>query len=452
MKLFLFIFFSFNFLLIKNSSPLFQDNLFTKIYEKNKDKNIMISPLGLYQIMGILANGAVGKTQTEILETLFPNQKVISNYNILSKINNNLSQILALLSLESNIQQKNDIDKYFDCKGDCNLIFNNVNGLFVKKGYQLTDEFLSFCETYNISFSELIDAKQINHFCDVNTNGKIKEIIDKIDNNIILILINAIYFKGSWFEPFKEYNTKKLPFHNSNNNFVEVDIMYQLYDNIMYYEDDDVQMISLPYKSERLNSKMVIILPNKDKYSNFPLNYLKNKNLNEIISKLRWTENVHLYLPKFDYEFNVNLNEILKSIGMKIGFSGEADFSKIFKITNAKIDKIIQKTFIKIDEEGTEAAAITMVMMVESALELEKNKKEYYMYVNHSFIYAIISDDIKDIEGNYLMPFIGVVNNLEGNISKRNESLSLKKNILNNDNKININIIFLILTILDFHF
>ena len=70
------------------------------------------------------------------------------------------------------------------------------------------------------------------------------------------------------------------------------------------------------------------------------------------------------------------------------------------------------------------------------------------MYVNHSFIYAIISDDIKDIEGNYLMPFIGVVNNLEGNISKRNESLSLKKNILNNDNKININIIFLILTIL----
>ena len=404
----------------------------------------MISPFGLYQVLSLLANGAVGKTQTEILQTLFPYQKVTNNYDILNKINNNLSQILTLLSSESKITKKNEIDNDFYCKGDCNLIFNNVNGLFAKKGITISDEFSSICQTYNISISELIDAKQINDFCDVNTNGKIKKIIDKIEEDIILILINAIYFKGSWYDPFDKFNTKKSYFCNSDNNLVEVDTMYQLYENAYYYEDDNAQIISLPYKAEKLNFKMIIILPNKNKYLNSPLNFLKNNNLNELISKLKWTQNIHLYLPKFDYEFNVELNDILEEMGIKTGFSFEADFTKIFKINNVKIDKIIQKTFIKIDEEGTEAAAVTIAML-DNAMIMEEEKKEYYMYVNHSFIYSIISDDIKDTKGNYLMPFIGVVNNLNGN--EANESLKYN-NTSNNYYKIKYNKIFGIIKIL----
>lgn len=404
-----------SFIFISTSS--FQENLFKLILESNEDKNVMISPFGIYQVLTILANGAVGQTQNEILETLFTNEKITNNLDILNKINNNIIKILSYLYSESNISPSNYLDEFSYCKGDCNLIFNNVNGLFVRKEYKITDDFSSICEDFNISVSELIDADQINHFCDVHTNGKIKRIIDFLDDNIILILINAIYFKGSWYEPFLKSLSKKLPFQNTNNSIIEVDTMYNFFEkNVMYYENNDIQMISLPYKTEKLNFEMIIILPNKDKYFNSPLNYLKkeNINLNELFSKLKETKNVHLYLPKFNYEFNIKLNDILKEMGIKLGFSTQADFIKIFNIKAIKIDKIIQKTFIKVDEEGTEAAAVTMIGMDNAAIMLEE-KKEYYMYVNHSFIYAIVSKDIKDIEGNYLIPFIGAVNDIKGN-------------------------------------
>ena len=101
----------------------------------------------------------------------------------------------------------------------------------------------------------------------------------------------------------------------------------------MYYKDDNVQMISLPYITEKLKFKMIIILPNNTKYSS-SLNYLKeeNINLNNLISKLKLTKSVNLYLPKFDYKFNISLNKELHELNMKKAFTANADFGKIFNI------------------------------------------------------------------------------------------------------------------------
>ena len=449
---------------IQCSSLSFQENLLIQIFEKNEKKNIMISPLGIYQILSLLANGAEGETQKEILQLLFPNQQIKDNNIILNKINSNFEEILSNISSENpssvNIypedgKKNTSINKLllkdFDsCEGDCNLVFNNINGLFANKKFNILEGFNSICKKYNTSIHELIDAKQINEFCYNNTNGKIKEIIKDINKDIALILINAIYFKGSWLNPFNKEKTSKLPFENDNN-IIEVDTMYKYFDDIMYYGDEDIQAISLPYISKKLKFKMVIMLPNKTKYSS-PLNYIKTKNtLKEIISKLKRTKKVNLFLPKFDYDFSVPLKNILNDMNMKEAFSTKADFRKIFGVNNIKIDEIIHKTFIKIDEEGTEAAAITDSILLFGA---RINRQEpIYMHVNSSFIYALISDEIKDFEGNYLMPFIGLVNNLKGNIIKNkinneenknnnpdNSNKTLVKGIINFENdKIRVN-------------
>ena len=401
--------------LIVLSFQAFQDNVFKKILEKNEGENIMFSPLSIYQILSLLSNGAKENTQKEILKILFPNEE--PNEDLINRINSNMKQII------SNIESENIQTNNYCLEGaeNCKIIFKDVNGIFIKKGVELTNQFTEKCENYNASYFELINAEQINNYCSENTNGKINKVIDQINPNTILMLINAIYFKGIWESKFNERSTEKKDFQNYNKTIIQVDTMYQNYHNHMYYEDEKVQIISLPYISKKLKFKMIIILPNSKKYSS-PIDYLNKENitLSEINSKLKQKDSIHLYLPKFNYKFESNLKEILEDMGMKMAFSEYfANFGNLCQnITeNIYINKILHKTFIDLNENGTEAAAVTLVDVVGMALPNE----EYYMYVNHSFIYMIQSDIIEDIENKYLMPFIGIVNNLGNKVEEEND-------------------------------
>ena len=288
----------------------------------NKDINIMISPFSIYQALSILANGAIEETQKEILEVLFPDKDISDNNYTLTQLNTNFIKILNELSAEDFVEpstttlkienttntKKNlssNLDDIFfpeiehiiigenknkkdNERNNNSLIFNNVNALFIDEKFHILEQFLLTCDNYNISVKELIDAQQINDFCYNNTNGKITKIIDKIPNGIAFILINAIYFKGNWSFPFKKENTKKLPFENVNKKKVKIDTMYKYFEDIYYYEDDKIQMISLPYSSKKLNFRMIILLPNSEIYSS-SLNYLTSEkiDLNILITKLK---------------------------------------------------------------------------------------------------------------------------------------------------------------------
>ena len=185
-------------LILECNSLSYQDNLFRKIIEKNEGENVMISPLSLYQILSLLLNGALGETQKEILKVLFPDKEIDIN-----KINTNVNEIISTIESE-NTKKSNSI-----CfEGDCQIHFNDVNGIFTKKGVELTDQFKTICDNYNTSFYELISAEQVNNFCSENTNGKIDHILDKIDPKLVLLLVNAIYFKGTWEEKFSQEDTK----------------------------------------------------------------------------------------------------------------------------------------------------------------------------------------------------------------------------------------------------
>ena len=322
------------------------------------------------------------------------------------------------------------------CKGDCEVTFENANGIFVKKGYSILNEFSLICNNYKAEFSELESVAQVNNWINKKTNKKIPSFLpnDYDITNVNLMLVNAIYFKGSWLNGFDE-KTEKRDFKNFDGVKIQVDTMKHLFKDIYYYEDEKIQMISLPYQSTNLIYKMVIILPRDNKYSS-SYDYLNKENVNftKLISKLKKVDRVQLYLPKFEFNYNIQLNEVLKKMGMEKPFSSEeANFSKISK-SKLFIDDILHQSKITVDQNGTVAVAITTFEIHEFSNNPNEIKELYYMYVNHSFIFLITSDSIKDSDYNNLITFLGTVNNLNSIKSENNLNLNNDKgNNYNND-------------------
>ena len=396
--------------LLQNASASFQDNLFKEIIDEKKGENVMFSPLSLYQVISLVLNGASGKTREEIFKVLFPDKDL--NEQLIKDINSNIEKIVTDLKPEpedniGDVKAEFLMAEYYNT--DNRVTFNNANALFYREGISFKDKFKEVCTQYNTSYLKLESAEQVNNYVSNHTNGKIKNIIDSIDNIRLFMIINALYFKGSWDEKFYESATKKRAFKNPNG-IVMVDTMYQNYEYGLYYEDEKVQMISLHYRSYNIPYKMTIILPNEKLYSS-PMDYLNQEKINfhEISSKLNHEQNIHLYLPKFKYESMVDVTSILEKLGMKLAFTDSADFSNLVD-GQCFISKLFQKTYINLNENGTEAAAATAFIISGCSLQDQKVEIEHYMYVNHSFIYMIESDEIKDIDNHNIMPFIGIVN------------------------------------------
>ena len=372
--------------LLQNASASFQDNLFKEIIDEKKGENVMFSPLSLYQVISLVLNGASGKTREEIFKVLFPDKDL--NEQLIKDINSNIEKIVTDLKPEpeDNIGDVKDeflMAEYYNT--DNRVTFNNANALFYREGISFKDKFKEVCTQYNTSYLKLESAEQVNNYVSNHTNGKIKNIIDSIDNIRLFMIINALYFKGSWDVKFYESATKKRAFKNPNG-IVMVDTMYQNYEYGLYYEDEKVQMISLPYRSYNIPYKMTIILPNEKIYSS-PMDYLNQEKINfhEISSKLNHEKNIHLYLPKFKYESMVDVTSILEKLGMKLAFTDSADFSNLVN-GQCFISKLFQKTYINLNENGTEAAAATAIELVGSPENQEVEIQHYMMLIIVLFI------------------------------------------------------------------
>ena len=384
----------FNISTIKNNSISFQSNLYKIIQEftnnklqsltlyKYKKGKICISPLSIYQILSLVSNGANKETQNEILQ-LIQNKDLSSKTQI--NINLNNENILKIYENNKNISI-------------ANAILSKI---------PISENFLLISKRYKAFNSILKSVEQVNKWCKEKTNGKIDKIIDNI-NGIELILLNAVYFNYEWKYPFEKEGTYKRDFQNENKSISKVEMMSKHFFNINYYEDNKIQMIELPYKNE--NISMIIILPSKEKFSS-TFDYLnqEEKNIEELIKKLQLKNNIKLNLPKFEFKYEISLKDSLIKMNMQQAFNDNADFSKITKEKNLKIDDIIHKTYIKVDELGTEAAAITEISMVKCAMAINDI---IYMNVDHFFIFMIRDKRIMDINKNEIMLFIGNVDNL----------------------------------------
>ena len=382
MKKYLILFFILNF--ISSQKLTFQATMLNNLILKSQE-NICICPISIYQVVSLISNGAAGKTYEEIVKSLIPGAEIRKNTQLLLNINNQ------------------DILRYYNAKTN---IVKMVNGILTK--HPLSTSFLHISKKYNALISLLESVQQVNNWVKENTNGKIEKILDENRNlgNVEMILLNAIYFKSNWKYKFDTKKTSLLPFTNLNKENKNIETMYQEFESIMYYEDEKIKMIELPYDD---NLSMIILLPS-EKYNSVKDYIRKEKeDYTLIFNKLKETKDVKLYLPKFKIEYSSSLKESFQKMGMKLAFSSNANLKKLFSDSNLNkniyIEDILHKTYIKIDEEGTEAASASAVIISKRGMRNE-------MRVNRSFLYMIKDKRIMDTNGNNMMLFIGIVNNL----------------------------------------
>jgi len=237
----------------------------------------------------------------------------------------------------------------------------------------------------NLNFAESEKArKTINDWVAEKTKDKIKDLIPKgiLDALTKLVLTNAVYFKAEWSEQFKKNATEESDFFTFGDT-VRVDMMNQK-KRFNYMENDELQFIEMPYKGG--DASMFVLLPKK------------KDGLREIEKKITWTDiekytqslqskEVEVFFPKFKMSLEYELSELMKRMGMSDAFSKAADFSKMTGNKQLYISAIIHKTFIAVDEEGTEAAAATAVVMRMKSLP---PPQDYEVFIaDHPFFYFI---------------------------------------------------------------
>ena len=312
----------------------------------NREKNMLFSPISLSFALAMIENGAEGETKEGILKALGEVEEGINErYNLLMNYLNALNK-----------------DESSETPG---IKMKVANSLWVRESLDIKKKFVntlnSFynAQVFRSNFDDKKTLDQMNQWVEEQTNHMLKETIDEINPETIAYLMNTVYFKGTWIEAFEESATQAEAFFKSETDEIKVDMMYKT-DNAPYYEDELCQVTSLPYYGD---CSLVLVLPKGD-LDNF-LGDLTYDDFQKIIDvdKNEW-HNLALSLPKFDYEVNNPLNELLSERGMAKSFSEkDAEFGKMIEIenNNVYISSIFQNARIILDEQGTEAAAVTVV-------------------------------------------------------------------------------------------
>lgn len=317
-----------------------------KLYrEMNKDeigKNVFISPLSVSYALGMTLNGAAGETREAMAKTL---ELQGMSFDDINKSYKSLMELLTTL--------------------DPDVIFEIANSIWYQERFHVEQEFIDVNKEFfdalvrALNFNDPASVDIINGWVSEKTHGLIEEVIDEIDPAAIMFLINALYFKGTWLYEFDPDDTKQATFYRDNGSETEVQMMSQRAE-FLYYANDQFQAMHLPYGSEKFS--MTVFLPRI------------GINVDELISQMNdqtWSnwiyafpdvkQEVNLYLPRFTIEYEKSIREVLISLGMGIAFTDAADFSNINKNGGLFISDVNHFTYVNVDEEGTEAAAVTVV-------------------------------------------------------------------------------------------
>ena len=355
--------------IVKNNDFAF--DVFKSINKEDIDKNIFISPFSISTALSMTYQGAEGSTKEGMESAL--------RYKGIEKevINESYSNLLNYL---------NDADK--KVKLDIN------NSIWIRKDESIKEDFLDINkEVFNAYVTELDFSKdeasdEINNWIDKSTKGKIKKMIEPpISQNTIMYLINAIYFKGDWTKQFDKNNTFTTKFNN-NDSTKDIDMMNKK-DDVEYGEGEDYKVVRLPYGSGK--TSMYCILPNENISIDEYINEMNIDKFNSIKSSISERKDVILQIPRFKIEYGIkNLNDTLTSLGMEEAFSANADFSGIREGIN--ISRVLHKAVIEVNEEGSEAAGVTVVEMKESAVE-----NPITFIANRPFLFLIIDDEFDTI-------------------------------------------------------
>lgn len=356
--------------------------LFREIAGGKTGDNTFISPSSILTVLSMTYNGAEEETRSAMQETLMLQGMSIE------EINAAFADLLTILE-----------------NPDPEVELAVANSLWIRAGVDLKEDFLERNRNYyeaeiaEIDFSSEEAADLINAWVKTKTGDKIEEIVEApISQETIMFLINAIYFKGEWSEPFDTELTRDMPFNLPDGSQKKHPFMFRKFD-FRYLENDLFQAVSLPYgRNERVS--MYIFLPAEGIEMEELYGDINAKTWKNWLNSFRVMEG-EVGLPRFEFAFEISLNEILKALGMGIAFDDEAaDFSGIHPIPpRLYISEVKHKTFIAVNEEGTEAAAATSVEIAVTAMP-----ESFTMIADRPFFFAIADD----MTGTIL--FMGSVN------------------------------------------
>ncbi len=346
-----------------NSENSFAFDIFSKVLNQAGDLNTIISPLSISYALSMTVNGAANSTRDSILKAL-----KISDISM-ADLNKSYKDLTAsLVSVDSRV------------------IMDIANSVWTEKDFSVKAPFVDILTSYYDAQAKSFDKTdptvptQINSWISDHTNGLIKNMISQLDSNIVMLLINAIYFKGMWKTQFDASSTTSRTFTKPDGSTENVPTMYES-ENQKVYRGNGFYVAEIPYGQG--NYVMDILLPDNNDLSAVS-GSLTADNLSTWTASLTSTK-VNLYLPKFKYGYNIDLKNVLSLMGMGIAFTDAADFSNISDI-GLLISKVLHEAYIQTDEEGTEAAAATVV-------EIEPTMvgpvEPITIDVNHQFIYLI---------------------------------------------------------------
>lgn len=323
-------------------------------------KNVMISPHSIVSALSMVYPGAEGMSKTEF-ETLL-------NISLSEDAYNSFMYSLNHKLVPGEYTSPYAEYRESDSPEEVPFTFNMNNTNWGEQSFPFDPEFLATLNTYYEAGLNVVDFKhnfepvriQINKWVEAETNDKIKNILPKksIDSLTKMVLVNTIYMKANWLNDFTEHATSDQPFTLLDGTTTSVPTMRQT----AYFasvKSDDYQAISLPYIGNEYS--MLIVMPETIDES---ISTLNSETLGTISGALK-RQRTQLSLPKFKIENNYSLKEFFQNMGMTESFSSKADFSGFHAqgLPEIYISNILHKTFIEVDEKGTEAAAVTAILM-----------------------------------------------------------------------------------------
>jgi serpin B len=340
-------------------------NLFNTLSKQQPNQNSFISPTSVALALSMTYNGVSGETKQEMTKALELTGMTPQEINA---ANQNLQNSLP--------------------KNDPNVQVSIANSLWVKQGFSLKPEFLQTNQEYykahltEIDFTIPQAPSIINNWVSQKTQGKIDQIVEEISLDPVLFLINAIYFKGNWQTPFDKSQTANKTFYLTDSSSKQHLMMSQ---SGFYrcYATDSFQAVSLPYGKKGALS-MYIFLPNSNSNLETFSQQLTPENWNKWMQEFREI-NCIIEIPRFKMEYKVELKSTLIALGMAGIFElSRAEFSPMTD-NSVAVDSVKHKTFVEVNEEGTEAAAVTSIRLTRSS------RLPFQMNVNRPF-FCVIQD------------------------------------------------------------
>ena len=330
--------------------------------QEGQDKNVFISPLSLHMTLGMILNGANGKTAQEIQKTLKLDAQTLAEAN---QTYQNLMANLPGVDPQVTLDLANSV--WYRNTFPVENAFKDLLGQSFK------------AQIFAENFEDQATVGNINNWASEKTNGRIPKVIDQIQPDNVMFLINALYFKGDWKTQFKPSETMDMPFKLASGGTTNVRMM-RLNTNLKRGFRPTYTAFELPYGSDKY--AMTVLLPAENTTADA---------LIATFNSAEWTQlqkdmilgNIDIGLPKFTLKYDINLNNTLSAMGMPTAFTNQADFTKINAKGGLTLSFVKQFTFVAVDEKGTEAAAVTPGGISTTSVQLPTLCDRPFVFVIH---------------------------------------------------------------------